>query len=204
MEGIPYADCFAVEVRWVAHREGMNDVKVEIGVFVDFRKATIFASKIKQGTLTETTPIHASLFAVIKAECANENGEPGEIDTGGDDDGDIAEVVKYEITTDDKGGIRLLGVSLDSIRQGGQSLVKGALAGDTTVLVVACIFIVCLLGLFGIAKRAWSPLKISPSVGVSIEHLSMKIDNLQEEMKQLHDTMKSLVLALESARKNIE
>ena len=204
MEGIPYADCFAVEVRWVAHREGMNDVKVEIGVFVDFRKATIFASKIKQGTLTETTPIHASLFAVIKAECANENGESGEIDTGGDDDGDIAEVVKYEITTDDKGGIRLLGVSLDSIRQGVQSLVKGAVAGDTTVLVVACIFIVCLLGLFGIAKRAWSPLKISPSVGVSIEHLSMKIDNLQEEMKQLHDTMKSLVLALESARRNIE
>ena len=205
MEGIPYADCFAVEVRWVAHREGMSDVKVEIGVFVDFRKATIFASKIKQGTLTETTPIHASLFAAIKAECANETGESdGIIGASGDDEGDIAEVMNHEITSDDNGGIRLLGVSLDSMRQEGQSLVKRVLAGDTTVLVVASTFIVCLFGIFRIVKRVWSPLAIHPTVGVSIEHLSMKIDNLQEEVKQLHDTIRSLMLALELARGNVE
>lgn len=44
MDGIPYADCFAVEVRWVARRIGSRAIQVDVGVFVDFKKKTMFAS----------------------------------------------------------------------------------------------------------------------------------------------------------------
>jgi hypothetical protein len=54
-EGMPYADTFRVEVRWVARREGTQDIQVDVGVFVDFRKSTILKSKIQAGTLDEST-----------------------------------------------------------------------------------------------------------------------------------------------------
>jgi len=41
MQGIPYADTFNVEVRLVARRQGCNDCKVELGLFVDFKKSTL-------------------------------------------------------------------------------------------------------------------------------------------------------------------
>ena len=41
VSGIPYADCFAVEIRWVVRREGASDLRVEVGVFVDFKKQTL-------------------------------------------------------------------------------------------------------------------------------------------------------------------
>lgn len=76
MEGIPYADCFAVEVRWVARRVGSCDIHVEVGVFVDFKKSTMFAKKIRAGTLEETKPVHHKLFDSAKALCMKEGGEP--------------------------------------------------------------------------------------------------------------------------------
>ena len=78
MEGIPYADCFAVQVRWVARRVGECDIHVEVGVIVDFKKSTMFAKKIKAGTLDETKPVHHKLFDAAKALCVAEGGEAGE------------------------------------------------------------------------------------------------------------------------------
>lgn len=75
MEGIPYSDCFSVEVRWVARREGDNDILVEVGVFVDFKKSTLLKSKIRSGTLEETTSTHESLFECVKAACVAAGGE---------------------------------------------------------------------------------------------------------------------------------
>jgi len=66
MDGIPYSDVFAVEVRWAARRVGTNDVAIDAGVFVNFIKSSMFASKIKSGTLIETKPIHLDLFEEIK------------------------------------------------------------------------------------------------------------------------------------------
>jgi hypothetical protein len=54
-EGMPYSDTFRVEVRWVARREGTQDMQVDVGVFVDFQKSTILKSKIQAGTLEEST-----------------------------------------------------------------------------------------------------------------------------------------------------
>jgi hypothetical protein len=41
MDGIPYSDVFAVEVRWAARRVGTNDIAVDAGVFVRFIKSSM-------------------------------------------------------------------------------------------------------------------------------------------------------------------
>jgi VAD1 Analog of StAR-related lipid transfer domain len=51
---MPYCDTFRVEVRWVARREGADDVQVEVGVVVDFQKSTLLRSKIQAGTIEES------------------------------------------------------------------------------------------------------------------------------------------------------
>jgi hypothetical protein len=75
MNGIPYADCFTVEVRWFARRTGSRDINVNIGVFVHFKKSTLFASKIRAGTITESTPVHHAVFERAKAACREAGGE---------------------------------------------------------------------------------------------------------------------------------
>ena len=75
MEGIPYSDCFAVEVRWVAQREGDNDIFVQVGVFVNFKKSTMLKGKIRSGTLEETTSTHESLFESVQKACIAAGGE---------------------------------------------------------------------------------------------------------------------------------
>jgi VAD1 Analog of StAR-related lipid transfer domain len=85
-EGIPYADTFAVEIRWVATREGERDVKVEVGVEVDFKKNTFLKSKIRAGTIEETAPVHKNLFEAVQAACAATSGvrlEELEVESGG-------------------------------------------------------------------------------------------------------------------------
>eukprot|EP00536_Pseudo-nitzschia_multiseries_P001995 jgi/Psemu1/322342/estExt_fgenesh1_pg.C_260056 len=69
-EGIPYADTFAVEMRWVATRKGADDVQVQVGLFVNFKKKTMLKTQIKAGTVDETKNVHLRLFeAVKKASC---------------------------------------------------------------------------------------------------------------------------------------
>lgn len=41
MEGVPFSDCFNVEVRWVATRSGKNDISLQVGLFVNFIKSTM-------------------------------------------------------------------------------------------------------------------------------------------------------------------
>lgn len=41
MDGIPFADCFQVEIRWVVTRVGTNDLLLEVGLFVNFIKSTM-------------------------------------------------------------------------------------------------------------------------------------------------------------------
>lgn len=41
MDGIPYSDVFAVEVRWAARRVGANDISIDAGVFVNFIKSSM-------------------------------------------------------------------------------------------------------------------------------------------------------------------
>jgi VAD1 Analog of StAR-related lipid transfer domain len=74
IDGIPYGDTFAVEIRWVATREGENDMLVDVGVEVDFKKSTFLKSKIRAGTIEETTSVHKDLFTAIQTACAAVSG----------------------------------------------------------------------------------------------------------------------------------
>jgi hypothetical protein len=43
MQGIPFADCFNVQIRWVATRMGTEkDLKIQVGLFVNFVKQTVY------------------------------------------------------------------------------------------------------------------------------------------------------------------
>jgi hypothetical protein len=41
MDGIPYSDVFAVEVRWSARRQGEKDIIIDAGVHVRFLKSSM-------------------------------------------------------------------------------------------------------------------------------------------------------------------
>jgi hypothetical protein len=69
-DGIPYADTFGVEMRWSARRKGTNDVIVDVGLHVEFKKNTILKKQIKSGTIAETTPIHNRLFEEARKLCS--------------------------------------------------------------------------------------------------------------------------------------
>lgn len=75
MEGIPYADVFNVEVRMVASREGTSNLQVKAGLFVDFKKKTMLKSKIKAGTLSESTPVYKRLYEAMRVACCSGDGE---------------------------------------------------------------------------------------------------------------------------------
>lgn len=62
-------------MRWVATREGRNDILVEVGVFVDFKKSTFLKSKIQSGTVEETSLVHKALFDDVKTACLSVLGE---------------------------------------------------------------------------------------------------------------------------------
>ncbi len=47
MDGIPYSDSFAVEVRWSARRVNQNDIAVDAGVFVRFTKSSTGFSSLR-------------------------------------------------------------------------------------------------------------------------------------------------------------
>lgn len=72
--GLPYADCFAVEQRWVATREGDDNILLQGGVAVAFRKNTFLKTQIKAGTIEETTKVAKSLFNCAKVACVAANG----------------------------------------------------------------------------------------------------------------------------------
>ena len=74
-DGIPYADTFAVQVRWVATRKGEEDVSIQVGLFVDFKKATVLKSQIRNGCLSETKNVHNRLFEAVAVACAVPAGE---------------------------------------------------------------------------------------------------------------------------------
>lgn len=76
-DGIPYADTFGVEMRWSARRKGSNDVMVDVGLHVEFKKNTLLKKQIKSGTIAETTPIHGRLFDEARKVCSI-GGEGGE------------------------------------------------------------------------------------------------------------------------------
>jgi VAD1 Analog of StAR-related lipid transfer domain len=75
MDGIPFADCFNVQIRWVVTRIGGTAEKptleIKVGLFVNFVKQTILAAKIRSGTTEETTKTQKSLLLAVLAKCTD-------------------------------------------------------------------------------------------------------------------------------------
>jgi hypothetical protein len=87
-EGIPYSECFFVEVRWVARSSSENDILVEVGVAVTFRKSTILKSKIRSSAIEEASAVHRNLFDYVRKACIEAGGTeaPTKSDATGPDE----------------------------------------------------------------------------------------------------------------------
>jgi len=92
IDGIPYADTFTVEVRWVGTVASAGVIRVEVGLFIDFKKSSILNSKIRSATLSETTVTHQNLFEAIKLACKRSRPDINEEEEEEDEEIDEKEI----------------------------------------------------------------------------------------------------------------
>lgn len=169
-EGIPYSDTFAVEVRWVALREGQNDIKIQCGIAVDFKKKTFLKSKIQSGTIEESTPVHKSFFEVIQKACIEAGGvQPLE-----------EEAAEPEVLPPKK--------SLFA------SLLTAVQEKDQYIHIAAVVF----ASLFLLLWRVLFTTKSDPSANVDLEIVLGRVDALEAKLDKLQDVMQELLDALTS------
>jgi len=179
MEGIPYADCFAVEVRWVARRVGASDIHVEVGVFVDFKKSTMFAKKIRAGTLDETKPVHHKLFESAKALCLAGGGEAAgaaEEEEEEEEEEEVKPVAEAEVENE------LLGMlsSAKDMFIDNKLLLLAGLAG--------LLFLRLATSLFGRGEAFTS--------ATDSALLNQRIDELHDEMREIRQTLDAILEVL--------
>ncbi|GMI43589.1 hypothetical protein TeGR_g4361 [Tetraparma gracilis] len=70
MSGIPFSDVFSVEIRWTATNSSDRVIEVEAGCAVVLHKYSLVSSKIKSGTLEETTPAQVNLLEAMRKKVA--------------------------------------------------------------------------------------------------------------------------------------
>mmetsp|Transcript_1981 Transcript_1981/g.3031 ORF Transcript_1981/g.3031 Transcript_1981/m.3031 type:complete len:349 (+) Transcript_1981:60-1106(+) len=107
MQGIPFADSFHVQIRWVATRVGRNNLRIQVGVFVVFSKSNILASKIRSKTISSTTEMQSSLMTCMKEAC---RADGGEYDSDGEE-----EMMEERVGSKSKSIFRVILQSLASI-----------------------------------------------------------------------------------------
>ena len=174
-DGIPYSDTFSVEVRWVASRSGTRDISVQVGVFVHFHKSTMLKSTIKNGTMTETKPVHESLFEFVKAALAKEAAPEDSGDENIDDDDDDDEAVTTQTT--DNG-------TLGKIKSHLPEIVADNLHIAIPVAIVASFFL-C-------RSMMSSSESLTLASGREIAALNTRIDSLEGELQLMRQTVKEL------------
>ena len=177
-DGIPYSDTFSVEVRWVASRSGTRDISVQVGVFVQFHKSTMLKSTIKNGTMTETKPVHESLFEFVKTALAKEaapDDSGGENIDDDDDDDDDNEAVTAQSA--DKG-------ILGNIKRHLPEIVADNLHIAIPVAVVASLFL---------CRGMMSPSEaLSLASSREIAALNTRIDSLEGELQLMRQAVSEL------------
>ena len=100
MEGIPFANCFNVQIRWVATRGGTTThptLQLEIGLHVNFVEQTILASKIRSGTTEETTKTQCSLLQAVVKACHEQIGKDGGALIEDDNDNNSGDTMDSEV-----------------------------------------------------------------------------------------------------------
>ena len=193
MHGIPYSDCFAVEVRWLARRAG-PDLIIDVGVFVDFKKNTMLRKKIQSGTVTETKPIHVALFKAAKEACS----------AGDDEDEDDEGEEEKRQTSKWTQSLQLLQILLKWLL----SLVANATTSvarhprQISISVLFILFLFFLAGRYFVATSVLRKSQVkSDQTLISTEFLSLeeRIDNVQKELREMQILLKNLV---EKSREN--
>ena len=75
--GVPFSDAFQVQLRWVGTRIGENDLLLQLGFYVLFRKSVLVAGQIRSATRQETFSMEMNLFNVMKDACGAEESAMG-------------------------------------------------------------------------------------------------------------------------------
>jgi hypothetical protein len=164
-EGIPYSDTFGVEMRWVARRVGANDVQVDVGLFVLFKKSTMLKSQIKSGTISETKNVHLRLFNAVKKACAVQ-GEPQAEDE--------EEEVTLEVVKAEPGFFATIQEKFPSI-------------GGSTAVYALGLFATIFFGRYFLSAAFGS-------VGQNdIQRLESQISDLQEEVRAMQKSLDRIV-----------
>lgn len=79
LAGIPYADAFKVQVRWVATSmpvAGAPVIRLQVGCFVVFSKKVMVAGIIKSSTLSSSLDDQNNTLEAMKAACGAEVDKP--------------------------------------------------------------------------------------------------------------------------------
>jgi len=183
-EGIPYADSFAVEMRWVALRKGTNNVHVQVGLFVVFKKNTMLKSQIKAGTIAETKNVHVRLFDAVNKVCVGSKCDRPDKEDSEDEGEEGVEEEENEITKSEQN-------LLDRLRQN----FTGSLdLFPSSVCVVAILFA------GGFLIRA-----IFETDGQSdTQRLENRIQELHSEVRALHISIESISDLLKEMRSERE
>lgn len=183
-EGIPYADCFSVVIRWVARREGDRDLTIDVGVEVNFKKSTFLKSKIRAGTIEETAPVHKDLFQAASRACANaiKGGVADEGEQELDEDGATPEID----VSDTKTSSQLHNLSSDSY----------------TYTISLCGALLLLGFLWRFLRREPGidvvELPASTTLAEEIATLGSRIDSLEVEIKAFRSILEEVLLVLNS------
>jgi len=179
MDGIPYSDSFAVEVRWAARRLKESDIAIDAGVVVRFTKSNMFASKIKSGTLKETSPIHLDLFEEIKSAISSSEGGEHIKDLEVESDEEIInipiEVEELETTTNE---------TLSQI----ESMYRQFVAAFSSLTQNQQLLLV-----FVVLYFATRILIRKDSSAGAIDDLAQKVDGLTKEVRELKAMLESIL-----------
>jgi VAD1 Analog of StAR-related lipid transfer domain len=180
MEGIPYADAFAVEIRWVASRVGENDIKIEVGVEVDFKKSTFLKSRIRSGTIEETIPVHTRLFDAVQGTCAAATGV------------ELSQICDTEQERENQ-------VKADPKQKPGYTLEK--ITGDRVTFLATGVLVVVFLLLISLFKQSSSGKKTGVALSSSdLALFNTRIDAIEAEMKAIRTTLNEILLLLREQR----
>lgn len=170
-EGIPYSDTFGVEMRWVARRIGNNDVQVDVGLFVLFKKSTMLKNQIKSGTISETRNVHLRLFDAVKRACS----VPGA--TESDVGGDVEEADETETSTPpQKGPLNKLGSML------------GIESSDSSTAIMIAVAVGTLFFLGRVVVNS-----LFGNAGSDIQRLESRIDELQDDVRALKQSIEIMI-----------
>jgi hypothetical protein len=150
-------------------REGSSDVKIEVGLYVLFKKSTMLKNQIKSGTISETKNVHMRLFNAVKKACT----EPGVTPSSEPEEEEELETVEAENETQE-GGLFALP------KQGGLR----------SPLVAVCLLTTLLVG------RYMLPHVFGPAGQSDVGHLEMQISQLQEEVRTLQKSVDLIVSLL--------